>query len=354
MTPEQFPARGARVAVTLAALVIIIAGLRAATLILVPLLLGLFLAVLSLPLQNWLERHRVPRALAILLTILADAAVVALAGVVISASLGDLAEAAPIYQVRVQRFLDNLLAWLQERELAPPEWTYHELLRAEPVVVLLGGTLRGALLLLSGTVLVLLVMVFILLEAAGFPAKVHAALGRPREERRRFDRAAREVQRYLGIKTLMSLTTGLLLGSWVAILGLDFPLLWGFVAFLFHYIPNIGAFLASAPAVLLALIQLGPSGAALVALGYLTVNMVLGNFLEPIFMGRRLGLSSLVVFLSLVFWGWVWGPVGMFLSVPLTMAAKIMLENSPELRWVAVLLEPNPPPPPAPAGGEPS
>jgi predicted PurR-regulated permease PerM len=349
MSAEQNPARGARVVVTLAALVIVIAGLRAAAPVLVPLLLGLFLAVLSLPLQKLLEGYGLPRPLAILATILADAAVVAVAGVVIAASLGDLAEAAPIYQMRLERFLDNILERLQGYGLAPPEWTYGELLRAEPVVIVLGGTLKGAVVFVSGTVLVLLVMVFILLEAAGFPARVRAALGPPRAERRRFDRAAREVQRYLGIKTLVSLATGLLLGGWVATLGLDFPLLWGFVGFLFHYIPNIGAFLAAVPAVLLGLIQLGPSGAALVALGYLAVNMVLGNFLEPILMGRRLGLSSLVVFLSLLFWGWLWGPIGMFLSVPLTMTAKIYLENSPELRWAAVLLGPNPPPEPAAA-----
>ncbi len=123
------------------------------------------------------------------------------------------------------------------------------------------------------------------------------------------------------------------------IIGVDFPLLWGMLAFLLNYVPTLGSILAAIPPVLLATVQLGPGHALATALVFVGVNVVLGNFVEPHFMGRRLGLSTLVVFLSLVFWGWVWGPVGMLLSVPLTMIVKIMLENTEDLRWVAVLLD---------------
>ncbi len=123
------------------------------------------------------------------------------------------------------------------------------------------------------------------------------------------------------------------------LLGLDFALVWGVVAFLLNYIPTIGSIIAAVPAVLLAAVQLGFGRAVLIAAGYVVVNTVLGNLVEPALMGRRLGLSTLVVFLSLVFWGWVWGPVGMLLSVPLTMVVKILLENTDDLRWVAVLLD---------------
>jgi predicted PurR-regulated permease PerM len=114
------------------------------------------------------------------------------------------------------------------------------------------------------------------------------------------------------------------------------------IAFLFNYIPNIGSIMAAVPTVLLALVQLGPGTAVFVALGYLVVNVVLGTFVEPYLMGRTLGLSTLVIFLSLIFWGWLWGPVGMLLSVPLTMVVKIMLEHTEDFRWVAVLLGPSP------------
>jgi len=191
---------------------------------------------------------------------------------------------------------------------------------------------------LSNTLLVLLTVVFILFEAAGFPDKFRAAFGHS-ESSQRFTKIRSEIQHYLGIKTVVSLTTGVAIGVAMAILGVDFPILWGGLAFLLNYIPNLGSILAAIPPVLLATVQLGPSQALVVAIVFVAVNVVLGNFVEPYFMGRRLGLSTLVVFLSLVFWGWVWGPVGMLLSVPLTMVVKIMLENTEDLRWIAVLLD---------------
>ena len=125
-------------------------------------------------------------------------------------------------------------------------------------------------------------------------------------------------------------------------MGLDFPLLWGVVAFMFNFIPTLGSIFAAVPAVLLALLQLGPGPAVIIASGYLLVNVAFGNLIEPTLLGRRLGLSTLVVFVSLVFWGWVWGPVGMLFSVPLTMVVKIALENTADLRWLAVMLDANP------------
>ena len=123
-----------------------------------------------------------------------------------------------------------------------------------------------------------------------------------------------------------------------AILGVDFAILWGLVAFLLNYVPIIGSIIAAIPAILLALIQLGVAPALLTCLGYVVVNVIFGSILEPRFMGRGLGLSTLVVFLSLVFWGWILGPVGMILSVPLTMIVKIALESSDDTHWIAVML----------------
>ena len=117
-------------------------------------------------------------------------------------------------------------------------------------------------------------------------------------------------------------------------------MLWGLLAFLLNYVPNIGSVIAAVPAVLFAAVQLGPGAALWAAAGYLVMNVAVGSILEPRFMGRGLGLSALVVFLSLVFWGWVLGPVGMFLSVPLTMMIKIALDSHPDTHWIAVLLGP--------------
>ena len=118
-------------------------------------------------------------------------------------------------------------------------------------------------------------------------------------------------------------------------------MLWSVTAFLFNFIPNIGSIIAAVPAVLLAFVQLGPTTAGLAAIGYVVTNMVMGNVIEPRFMGRGLGLSTLVVFLSLIFWGWLLGTVGMLLSVPLTMIVKLALESSDDSRWLALLLAGN-------------
>jgi AI-2 transport protein TqsA len=128
---------------------------------------------------------------------------------------------------------------------------------------------------------------------------------------------------------------------WLWVQGVDYPGMWGVFAFLFNYIPNIGSIIAAVPAVLLALVQLGPGAAAFVGLGFLIVNTVVGSVIEPKIMGQGIGLSALVVFLSLAFWGWVLGPVGMLLSVPLTMAAKIALGGRASTQWLSVLLGSN-------------
>jgi predicted PurR-regulated permease PerM len=200
------------------------------------------------------------------------------------------------------------------------------------------NTLAGLSGLLTNVFMILLTVIFILLEASGFPQKLRTALGDPEESLGQFKSITESVNRYLAMKTIFSLATGVAVAIWLAILGVDFALLWGLVAFLLNYVPNIGSIIAAIPAVLLALIQLGVGPALLACLGYVVVNVVFGSILEPKFMGRGLGLSALVVFLSLVFWGWVLGPVGMVLSVPLTMIVKVALESHEDTQWIAVML----------------
>jgi AI-2 transport protein TqsA len=189
-------------------------------------------------------------------------------------------------------------------------------------------------------------MVFILAEASVFPSKFRSVLGSGGEDMGRFTKVIGEVLEYLVIKTGVSLGTGLTIGLWAWFMGLDFPILLGLIGFVLNYVPTIGSILAAIPAILLATIQFGGVGpVVVVATGYLVINVIFGNLLEPHLLGRRLGLSTLVVILSLIFWAWVWGPVGALLAVPLTMVVKIMLENTEDLRWIAVLLDKEPPPP---------
>lgn len=347
--------RGPGVLLTLAGLIILIAGLQAAEPIVVPFLLSVFLAMLGVPLLTRLSRWGVPHFLAVLLVVLSMAIVLVGLGSVVASAVSQFQRAMPGYRTQLSDLMMSLQMWLTGRgiDIFVEQSVQEQLARLfEPdqLLVLGGGIISSVANLVSTSILVILTAIFMLSEAAGLPAKVRAAFGGSAGSRLELSGVVSQVHRYLMIKTAVSLMTGLVLGLWVWVLGVDFPVLWGLLAFLLNYIPNIGSIIAAIPPVMLGLIQPdGGVGLALgVIVGYLTVNIVVGSIVEPTWMGERLGLSTLVVFLSLVFWGWVWGGVGMLLSVPLTMMAKILLQNSDELRWIATLMDKAPiDPPPA-------
>jgi len=345
---DQRLSGGTRFVVIAASLVVVIAGLKAASTIVLPFLASVFLAVFSLPVLYLLKRLRVPNPLAVLGTMLFVIAVLTGIGLLVGGSVNSFIEAAPHYRERLQEMTLEVRGWLAARGMDLSDLGDVELINAGAVMDLAGNLLRAVTRLLQQTATVLLTMTFILLEATGFPAKLQAALGN-NGGLERFTKVHSEVQRYLGIKAVISLATGIFIGCWLWGLGVDFFLVWALLAFLMNFIPTLGSLLAAVPAVLLAAVQFGPGRALAVVLGYLAVNLVLGTFVEPHFMGRRFGLSTLVVFLSLVFWGWVWGPIGMLLSVPLTMILKILMENSDDFRWLAMLLDARPPEDPAAA-----
>jgi AI-2 transport protein TqsA len=329
-----------RVLLTAASVVVIVGGMRVAAPLLVPLAVALFLAIVSLPPLRFLRGHGVPRSLAILLIVLADAALVGMIGWIVLLSASQVPDAFPTYALRWAELEGVLLARLHEWGVEVTGVPYADLVQPERLLGLASATLLSLTNLASASLLVLLYLVFILGEASGVPGKLHAAIGARAGTLARLAPIVEEVQQYLALKTMISLATGVLIGAAAALLGVDFALFWGLLAFVLNFIPNIGSIMAAVPAVAVALLQLGPGTAALLAVVYLAVNLVIGNLLDPAIMGRRLGLSALVVMVSLAFWGWVWGIVGMLLAVPLTMAAKIALENTRSLRWIAVLLGP--------------
>ena len=331
---------GARFLIGAACLVVVIAGLRAAATVVLPFLVAVFLAVVSVPLMRWLERHKVPQPLAVLGTVLSAVGVIILLGLVVGQTVSAFTAAAPGYQARLQDLMDSVVVLLDDVGVPAEEIRALDLL-PPGLFDMVGGVVGAIASFASNTFLVLLTAVFIMMEAAGFGAKLRAAFGQDANFGQ-FEQMTQQVQKYLVIKTAISAGTGLVVGLWVAALGLDFALLWGLVAFILNFIPNLGSIIAAVPAVLLALVQFGPARAGVIALGYVVINLIFGNFVEPLLMGRRLGLSTLVVFVSLVFWGWVWGPIGMLFSVPLTMVVKIALENTKDFRWVAVMLDANP------------
>lgn len=334
--------RGWRLLLGAAALVVVVAGLKAASVFFLPLLLALFLTILSLPLMRWLRSRRVPAALAIALTMLAVIAILGLVGLVLSASIDALTEKLPDYQAQARAGAGRVLGWLEVRGIDLAERISLEALDLGAVVNVLGNTFRGVATALSSVLLVLLMMIFMLWESIILPGKLAVAERRGRFDLGRLAPIVGRVQRYLILKTAISLATGVAVGLVAFFVGLDFALFWGFIAFVLNYIPNVGSLLAALPALALSLVQLGVGRTLVITAGYVVINVVLGNVVEPAVMGRGLRLSPLAIFLSLIFWGWVWGPLGMILSVPLTVSLKILFENTEHLAWVAALLDRRP------------
>ncbi len=333
--------RGARVLGVLASGVVVVAGLKLAGSILSLFFLALVLAILTLPVMMWLRRYRVPSPIAILISVLLVAAAVGALLLLASQAFAEFQARYPAYEIRLLLIWETWAARLAEIELPVVGNVFAELtdmFSLSAAFDFAASTVQRVLALLTDTFLVMLILVFILAEAAVFPRKLRAALGEGGSASMRLTKIVGEVQTYLTIKTLVSLATGLTIGLFAAAMGLDFPVLLGLIGFVLNFIPTIGSVIASIPAMLLALIMYGVGSVIGVGVVYLGINTVFGNIIEPNLMGRRLGLSTLVVVLSLIFWGWVWGPLGMFLSIPLTMITKILLENTPDLRWMAVLL----------------
>jgi AI-2 transport protein TqsA len=324
--------------VSLAALVVIIAGMRASADIIVPFLLAVFIAIICSPALDWLERRGLPRAAAMVTVLVAVTTIgIGITGLV-GSSLSQFTNDVPEYTERLNGYTQAVEQWLNGHGVPFDTGEMRNLIDAGRVMKMAAEVFNSFGGVLTNAFLIFLTVVFILFETASFAVKLHAVMDDPEDTLARLGNVTASIKRYLAIKTMTSLLTGVVIGIGLTILGVENAVLWALLAFMLNYVPNIGSIIAAVPAVLFALVQLGVGGALATAAVFALVNIVIGSVLEPRFMGRGLGLSTLVVFLSLVFWGWVLGPVGMFLSVPLTMTVKIALGARESTRWIAVLL----------------
>lgn len=330
-----------RLFLTLAAIVVVIAGMKTSQEILVPFLLALFIAVLGASPMLWLQKRGLPLWLALTVVVLAFLSLgVGLAGLV-SSAVADFTQNLPVYQDRLRGEFQGVMDWLARLGVDTGSLQLSEIFNPGAAMGLIGTMLNGLGGVLTNSFLILITVIFMLLEAAGFERKIGYISGHCDVTVGNMNQFTSKVRQYIAIKGWVSLVTGILVTISLLVIGVDYPLLWGVVAFALNFVPNIGSIIAGVPAVLLALIQLGPLHALATAIAFVVINVVMGNLVEPRFMGRGLGLSTLVVFLSLLFWGWVLGPVGMLLSVPLTITLKIALDSRDETRWLAILLGPD-------------
>ncbi len=338
MSPAQRNLPGSRSILILAALVIIMAGIKLASSIVIPVLLAFFIAILCNPPVSFLEKLKVPRILGITMVIAVILIALTILVSIVGTSAKQFTQNIPQYRAQLETEFRWIIERLAERDIQLNADMLTESFDPGAAVSVFTNTLAGISGAMSYLILVLLTVIFMLLEGPWLSRKLELILPDPAKQMQPIGRFVRSLNHYIALKSAISAATGLLVSLMLWIKGVDFFILWGVMACLLNFIPNIGSMIAAIPAVLLTIISLGFADAGIVALGYIAINMVMGNVLEPRIMGNGLGLSTIVVFLSLVFWGWLMGPVGMILSVPLTMIVKIALETTPEGHRYALLL----------------
>ncbi|MFT4996745.1 MAG: AI-2 transport protein TqsA [Flavobacteriales bacterium] len=324
--------------VLLAAAVIILAGVKVAEPIVTPMLLSLFIVAISAPSYFWLLRYKVPAIIALLIVL----AVLIIVGFglsgLIGSSLDGFSQKLPFYQQRLGQVNAELIGVVAKLGIHIEPGVYKNLFDLGAVMGFFGTALNSFVGTLANAFFILLVVAFLLLELKSLAGKVRRISADSEKTLSDLNDFSSTLNRYFVIKVIVSFFTGLTIMIMLSLFGVDYPILWGVLAFLLNFIPNIGSFIAAVPAILMALIQFGFLTAGWVTVVYLVINSLVGNIIEPRLLGRSLGLSSFIVFVSLVFWGWLLGPVGMFLSVPLTITLKIGLESSEQTKHIAVLL----------------
>jgi len=355
MDNEMTVSTGSRNTVlTIAGILAILLVMRYAQAIVVPFLLSLFIAIIAAEPVNWLKKRGVSVPVAVSIVLVLVVLFEVLLALMLGGTINQFTEALPQYQVRFKEITEGLSAWLLSRGLDVSNTGILEVLDPKSALAFANSLMLDIGEVMSNAVLIMFTVLFMLLEAWSFPAKLHAMEGvRGGEVLAELVKVIDSTKDYVAMKALTSLATGILVGIGLAMVGLDFAVLWGFLAFALNFIPNIGSVLAAVPPVLLSLLQLGPAKTLIVIAIFLVANTVIGSVVEPSLMGRRVGLSTLTVFMSLVFWGWLLGPAGMLLSIPLTMVIKFAAQTSEQTRWFAVLLAPAPfPASPPDADGE--
>ena len=333
-----------RALLSIAAVIIILAGIKLAAEIVVPFLLALFIAIICSPIIKSMTARRVPHWLAMLLLFVLISLIFFFLVGLINSSVREFSQSIPQYKTLLSERINDVMALIQRFNV--PIQLSRETVQDnfDPSVIMnfVSSLLLNFSGVVSNTFVLILVVVFMLAEAPTMKRKFACVMGsNPNDaatKERHIDRVLQGVIGYLGIKSITSLLTGISIFILLETCGVQYAILWATLSFLLNYIPNIGSVIAAIPIIVQALLLNGFGIGFSVAVGVIAVNLVIGNILEPKMMGQRLGLSTLVVFLSLLFWGWLLGTVGMLLSVPLTMVLKIALESGSHTVKYAALL----------------
>jgi len=326
---------GVRFWIILVGIIIFLAALKEANTIVNMLLLAMLLTAISLPPLNWMIKKGVNSTVATLTIILSILVLMGLTGLVIGASANNFVEKLPYYQLQFEKVWLDLSETLVDFGLV--EDGYNPLVDISPdkILPVAGTFFAGFANAMGESLIVFIFFIFMIFEAKTFSKKVKY-ISNNRTEQAHLTLI--RLRKYFAIKTITSLATGISITIALLLLGVDFPVLWGFLAFVLNFIPSIGSFIAGIPAVLLAFVQLGPWGALITAVVYFVLNTIIGNVIEPQLMGRNLGISPLIVFISMIFFGYILGPIGMLIATPLTIVLKIILDSQPITRNLGIML----------------
>ncbi|WP_296705677.1 AI-2E family transporter [Algoriphagus sp.] len=325
-------------AIYTASFIIIIAGVIYANSLVTPMLLALFISIVCAQPIFWLQKRGVSQGFAIVIVFVGILVTFFGFGELIVNSLSSFSDQAPFYEENLTRMMAGVTQFFADKGIDISLTQMSKVFDPSRIMGLTAGILGQLGGLLGNAFTIFFLVLFLLLELDSISIKVKAIVTGSTDRLKYFNVIGTSIRHYLSIKTFTSLLTGICIWILLAILGVDYGVLWGLLAFLLNYIPNIGSILAAIPAVLFAAIQMGFGGALSTILVFGVVNVLIGNVLEPKIMGKGMGLSTFVVFFALIFWGFILGTVGMFLSVPLTIAIKIMLEQNPDTRGIAIAL----------------
>jgi AI-2 transport protein TqsA len=328
-----------RITIFTAASIIIIAGMMLAESFITLLLLAIFISIIGVHPVAWLDGKKVPHWISVVVVLLGFLLIVTGLSGIVGSSVSSFTSHLGKYEARLSVILNSVNQEFSQYGINLSTDRLTQLFDPAKVLDFTASTLGQLGNVMSNTALIFFIVLFILLEMQSIALKARI-FGATSSEKslKNISRIEQSVRHYLVIKTFVSLLTGVLVGGLLWILGVEYAVLWGLIAFLLNYIPNIGSIIASVPAILFAWIQLGFIPAIWTMVIFAAVNLFVGYLVEPRVMGKGMGLSTLVVFLSLIVWGYVLGIVGMFLSVPLTMTIKIVLEHNDYTKPLAALL----------------
>ncbi len=327
--------KGLRFWVIAASFVIVVAGIKEASNLVTIFLIALFLTAISLSPFLWLRRKKIPDVIALLIVIVGILIVLYFFGFLLSKSISGFSEKVALYEQNLVSTWESIYNMLHGQGLIDEQFRISSFLKSDSIISSSKGFVTGFTKLISNPFLVFFIFIFMMLEVKSFGKKMQFL---SKESLPELEKIVKNIRVYFGIKTITSFATGLIIYISLLVIGVDFALLWGLIAFILNFIPNIGSIVAAIPVVILAFIQLGVVKGIITGVVYLVVNSIIGSIIEPPLMGRNLGLSPLVVFVSLLFWGYILGPVGMLIAAPLTMILKIVFDTRENTRGFGIIL----------------